>query len=55
MDLVFTIGNYVMLSWAVSTFGIPVEDGVDQIGFDMKTRSGAAPEAGTRPLEDQPS
>jgi 4-carboxymuconolactone decarboxylase len=55
MDLVFTIGNYVMLSWAVSTFGIPVEDGVDQIGFDMKTRSGAAPEAGTRPLEDQPT
>lgn len=55
MDLVFTIGNYVMLSWAVSTFGIPVEDGVDQIGFDMKTRSGAAPAAGTRPLEDQAS
>jgi 4-carboxymuconolactone decarboxylase len=52
MDLVFTIGNYVMLSWAVSTFGIPVEDGVDQIGFDLKTRSGAAPVAGTRPLEE---
>jgi 4-carboxymuconolactone decarboxylase len=51
MDLVFTIGNYVMLSWAVSTFGIPVEAGVDKIGFDMKTKSGAAPIAGTRPLE----
>lgn len=51
MDLVFTIGNYVMLGWAVSTFGIPVEADVDQIGFDMKTKSGAAPVAGTRPLE----
>jgi len=53
MDLVFTIGNYVMLSWAVSTFGIPVEDGVDQIGFDLKTRSGAAPAGSFRPGETE--
>ena len=46
MDLVFTIGNYVMLSWAVSTFGIPLEDDVDQIDWDLKTRSGR-PIAGT--------
>ena len=52
MDLVFTIGNYVMLGWAVATFGIPVEDGVDPIGFDLKTRSGEAPGGRDRPLEE---
>jgi 4-carboxymuconolactone decarboxylase len=46
MDMVFTIGNYVMLSWAVSTFGIPLEDDIDKIDWDMKTRSGR-PIAGT--------
>lgn len=51
MDLVFTIGNYVMLGWAVATFGIPVEDGVDPIGFDLKTRSGKDPTGSFRPLE----
>lgn len=52
MDLVFTIGNYVMLGWAVATFGIPIEDGVDPIGFDLKTRSGKDPAGSTRPFED---
>lgn len=51
MDMVFTIGNYVMLGWAVATFGIPVEDGVDPIGFDLKTRSGKAPGSSNRPFE----
>ncbi len=51
MDLVFTIGNYVMLSWAVSSFGIPLEDGADQIGFDLKARSGKIPSARDRPGE----
>ena len=51
MDLVFTIGNYVMLGWAVATFGIPVEEGVDPIGFDLKTRSGRPPGGKARPLE----
>lgn len=51
MDLVFTIGNYVMLGWAVATFGIPVEDGVDPVGFDLKTRSGKAPGSRPRPFE----
>ena len=51
MDLVFTIGNYVMLGWAVATFGIPVEDGVDPIGFDLKRRSGGALESTSRPFE----
>ncbi len=52
MDLVFTVGNYVMLGWAVASFGIPVEDGVDLIGFDLKTRSGAEPGSSSRPFED---
>jgi hypothetical protein len=25
MDLVFTIGNYVMLAWALAAFGVEVE------------------------------
>jgi 4-carboxymuconolactone decarboxylase len=51
MDLVFTIGNYVMLGWAVATFGIPVEPGVDPVGFDLKTRSGEDPAGSNRPFE----
>jgi 4-carboxymuconolactone decarboxylase len=51
MDLVFTIGNYIMLGWAVATFGIPVEPGVDPIGFDLKTRSGKDPAGSFRPFE----
>jgi 4-carboxymuconolactone decarboxylase len=51
MDLVFTIGNYVMLGWAVATFGIPVEEGVDPVGFDLKRRSGTDPDSSNRPFE----
>ena len=51
MDLLFTIGNYVMLGWAAASMGIGVEDGVDMIGFDLKTRSGKPAVAGNRPLE----
>ena len=51
MDLLFTIGNYVMLGWAAASMGIPVDDGVDVIGFDLKTRSGKPAAAGMRPLE----
>jgi alkylhydroperoxidase family enzyme len=51
MDLIFTIGNYVMLGWAVATLGIPVEDGVDPVGFDLKTRSGKSPAGSSRPFE----
>jgi 4-carboxymuconolactone decarboxylase len=49
MDLVFTIGNYVMLSWAIAAFGVPLEDGVDQIDFDLQTASGRAPVTRERP------
>jgi 4-carboxymuconolactone decarboxylase len=53
MDFVFTVGNYVMLGWAVASFGIPVEDGVDPIGFDMKARSGKDPQGSHRPFEKE--
>ena len=51
MDLVFTVGHYVMTSWALSAFGVPVEGGADKIGFDLKTRSGAVPGATYKPQE----
>ncbi len=30
MDLVFTIGNYNMISWALNSFGVQVDDRLDQ-------------------------
>lgn len=52
MDLLFTIGNYVILGWAAGSMGIPVDEGDDPIGFDLKTASGAPLMPGKRPLED---
>jgi 4-carboxymuconolactone decarboxylase len=52
MDLVFTVGNYVMVAWAGRTFGIPVEENEDEIGFDLKTRSGNPRGASHRPSEE---
>lgn len=51
MDLVFTIGHYVMTSWALSAFGVPVEPWGDQIGFDLKTASGKTPTKTFKPGE----
>lgn len=51
MDLVFTIGNYVMLSWAIAAFKMPLEPDVDRIGFDLKTASGKPFGARFRPGE----
>lgn len=53
MDLVFTIGNYVMLSWAIASFDVALENGVDKIGFDLKTASGRIPGATYRPRETE--
>ena len=39
MDLVFTIGHYVMLTWGINAFGIQLESDVDRIGFDLRTAS----------------
>lgn len=51
MDLLFTIGQYVMLSWAIAALGVQIEEGVDQIGWDLMTRSGKSPTARYRPGE----
>ena len=53
IDLVFTIGNYVMLSWAIAALGIEIEDGIDPIGFDLVTASGAKPAARQKPGEGE--
>lgn len=50
MDLVFSIGHYVMTSWALSTFGVELES-PDPIGFDLKTASGQTPGASYKPGE----
>jgi 4-carboxymuconolactone decarboxylase len=49
MDLVFTAGNYVVMTWAINAFGIPLEDHADKIDFDLKTRSGQPPAGSNRP------
>jgi 4-carboxymuconolactone decarboxylase len=51
MDMVFTIGHYAMTSWAISSFGVPIEGGADAIGFDLKTKSGRAPGKTYKPGE----
>lgn len=51
MDLVFTIGHYVMTSWALSAFGVGIEGGADPIGFDLKTKSGKTPGKTYKPGE----
>ena len=51
MDLVMLVGNYVMTSWAISAFGVPIEGGADAIGFDLKTKSGRIPGKTYKPGE----
>jgi 4-carboxymuconolactone decarboxylase len=51
MDLLFTIGNYVMLTGALNSFGVQLEGRVDKIGYDLKTASGAIPAATLKPGE----
>ncbi len=51
MDLVMSIGHYVMTSWALSSFGVPLEGDVDPIGFDLRTASGAGPSGTFKPGE----
>lgn len=51
MDLVFTIGHYVMTSWALSSFRVPVEPWGDQIGFDLRHKSGKIPQKTFKPGE----
>ena len=51
MDLTFTIGHYVMTSWALSAFGVPIEGGADAVGFDLRTASGRIPGKTYKPGE----
>ena len=53
MDLTFTIGHYVMTSWALSSFGVEIEGGADAIGFDLKTKSGKIPGKSYKPGETE--
>jgi alkylhydroperoxidase family enzyme len=53
MDLIFALGQYVMLGWAIHSFGIQVESGVDRVGYDLKTASGQTPAAGLKPGENK--
>lgn len=53
MDLVMLVGNYVMTSWAISAFGVPIEGGADAIGFDLNTKSGKTPGVTYRPGESE--
>lgn len=53
MDLVFSIGHYVMTSWALSAFGVQIEGGADQIGFDLRTASGKVPGKTYKPGETE--
>ena len=53
MDLVFSIGHYVMTSWAMATFGVEIEGGADQIGFDLRTASGKIPHKSWKPGENE--
>lgn len=53
MDLVFTAGNYVTMSWAIAAFGIQLEDWVDPIGFDLETASGRTPGGTFKPGETE--
>ena len=53
MDLTFTIGHYVMTSWALASFGVPIEGGADAIGFDLRTKSGRIPGKTYKPGETE--
>jgi 4-carboxymuconolactone decarboxylase len=53
MDLTFTIGHYVMTSWALSSFGVQIEGGADAVGFDLRTKSGRIPGKTYKPGETE--
>ena len=53
MDVVFSIGHYVMIGWAIASFDIAIDTGADIIDFDLKTRSGRIPGATYKPGETE--
>jgi 4-carboxymuconolactone decarboxylase len=53
MDLVLSIGHYVMTSWALSVFGVEIDHGADRIDFDLRHASGKAPGKTYKPGETE--
>lgn len=53
MDFVFTVGQYVMTSWAITAFRMPVEAHADKIGWDLETASGKTPTRTFKPGESE--
>jgi 4-carboxymuconolactone decarboxylase len=53
MDLVFTVGQYTMTSWAIAAFGIQLEDWTDKIDFNLDTASGKPPAVRYKPGETE--
>ena len=51
MDVIFTIGQYVMTSWAITAMRMPLEAHTDPIGWDLKTASGNVPVPTQKPGE----
>lgn len=40
MDFILTVGHYVMTAWFINAIRMPLEEHTDQIGWDLKTKSG---------------
>jgi 4-carboxymuconolactone decarboxylase len=51
MDVIFTVGQYVMTSWAITAMRMPLEAHADPIGWDLRTASGKVPTATFKPGE----
>jgi 4-carboxymuconolactone decarboxylase len=51
MDFVFTVGQYVMTSWAITAMRMPLEAHADKIGWDLRTASGKTPQPTMKPGE----
>jgi 4-carboxymuconolactone decarboxylase len=52
MDLIFSIGHYVMTSWALSAMGVQLES-PDPIGWDLRHASGKIPGKSYKPGETE--
>ena len=53
MDFIFTTGHYVMTAWAISAMRMPLEEHVDPIDWDLKTKSGKVPKPTFKPGETE--
>jgi hypothetical protein len=51
LDYLHTIGHYVMIGWSINAIRMPLEDYVDPIGWDLKTKSGKTPGKTYKPGE----